>query len=64
MKCKMKTFDLETLKGKCPESCEYGAWNNGICGAECTECGGDLYLDENNKVYCTDCGETDMEDIQ
>lgn len=67
MKCKMGIFDLTTLKGKCPETCPYGAWNDfheGVCGAECLECGGDLYLDENGKVYCTDCGETEMENIR
>ena len=64
MKCKMKTFDLETFEGECPESCEYGAWNNGVCGAECSECSGDLYLNENGKVYCVNCKETEMENIR
>lgn len=60
MKCKMKTFDLTTMEGTCPENCEYGAWNlgeKGICGAECQNCGGDLFLTENDTIYCTDCKE-------
>lgn len=63
MKCKMKTFDLKTFTGKCPDDCKYGAWNDGVCGAECLKCGGGLYLDENGKVCCTGCGEIEMESI-
>ena len=55
--CKQGTFNIATGKGNCPENCKYGAWNepDGICGAECEECGGDLYLTSEDTVYCADC---------
>lgn len=56
MKCYKGTYDIYKGTGECPEECEYGAWNNGICGAQCLKCGDDLYLNEDGKVICAGCG--------
>lgn len=58
--CKKGTFDIGENKGECPESCKYGTWNmgrEGICGAECRECGGTLFITDKGEIYCDSCGE-------
>lgn len=63
--CKKGCYNITTGEGQCPESCEHGAWNDfqkGICGAECLECGGDLFLTADNKVYCDACGYVEEEE--
>lgn len=54
--CKKRTFNCSQGYGKCSEDCEYGAWNNGTCGAECLACGGNLFLSHNDRVLCDECG--------
>ena len=43
--CKMSTYNITTHHGECLQDCPHGAWNGpeGICGAECLECGGILF---------------------
>lgn len=57
--CKKNTYDITADCGTCPESCPYGAWHltpEGVCGAECLECGGTLFLTDTDEVYCDGCG--------
>ena len=57
--CKRNTYDITSDCGECPESCSYGVWNmmpEGVCGAECLNCGGTLYLTDKDEVYCDGCG--------
>lgn len=64
MFCIKGTYDIDNHAGKCPETCEYGHWNNwgvnmkyGVgCGAECLASGGTLYVVENDEIYCDGCG--------
>lgn len=53
--CKKGTYDIKKNKGKCKEDCKNGAWNGGICGAECLKCGGVLFLSKKG-VVCSGCG--------
>lgn len=54
MMCICGTFNVKTGKGKCSEDCKHGAWNyTGMCGAECLDCGGDLY-ETKDGIYCVD----------
>lgn len=55
MMCFKGTFNIDTADGICPEDCEHGGWNGGVCGAECKKCGGDLYLNDSGTVVCVDC---------
>ena len=56
--CKRNTYDITAGRGECPQDCPHGAWNGpeGICGAECLECGGTLYLTDRGSVSCNGCG--------
>ena len=55
--CKARRYNLSQMGGDCPVDCPYSGDNaDGICGAECQECGGELYLTHDDRVYCTDCG--------
>lgn len=60
--CIKGTYNITKGEGECPENCKYGAWEldgtNRICGAECLECGGTLFMVKGKKVYCDGCGET------
>ena len=52
--CKMSTYNITTHHGECLQDCPHGAWNGpeGICGAECLECVGTLYLTKHNSINC------------
>lgn len=55
--CKARRYNISQRGGDCPANCPYcGCNTDGICGAECQECGGNLFLTHDDRVYCTDCG--------
>jgi len=59
--CIKGTWNITKGTGTCPENCRYGAWeidadDARICGAECLNCGGTLYMVEGRRYYCEDCG--------
>lgn len=70
MMCKKGSYNITEDCGSCPEDCPYGAWHRtpeGICGAECLECGGTLLLTDTDRVYCDSCGfqqeDTDINEL-
>jgi len=56
--CKKNTYNIKKHRGTCLSDCQHGAWNgsDGVCGAECPDCGGTLYLSNKGRVFCDGCG--------
>ena len=44
------------------EVCKYSACNDGLCGAECQDCGNEVFANESQKAYICKCSKVLFED--